>query len=159
MKIKWEEPPEPNSQEKLHDRFWGKVDFEHECWVWAGTLRKDGYGVFWDRKLVRAHRWSYQAEVGPILEGLVLDHLCRISRCVNPHHLEAVTDRINVLRGVGPAAVHAKQTVCKRGHDDWYQRPSGGRQCRTCARAQQPRYETTRRQKAVRNASKVEASE
>lgn len=99
--------------------FWERVDKTADCWLWTGTLKLDGYGTFWDPNLrqgLRAHRLSYQAHVGPIPEGLVIDHLCRVRNCVNPRHLEAVTNRVNTLRGVGPTAVQAEKTHCDRGH-------------------------------------------
>ncbi len=109
-----------------------------ECWEWSGTMRPDGYGVAWvDGRLVRAHRFFYESHVGPIPDGLVLDHLCRNTRCVNPAHLEAVTQRTNVRRGVGLFADRARQTHCKWGHefidDNIYRHPQRGtRMCRTC---------------------------
>lgn len=104
------------------------------CWEWTGARRPDGYGVL---NGVRAHRLVYEAKVGPIPEGLDLDHLCRVRHCVNPDHLEPVTRRVNTLRGEGPAAVKARQTHCVNGHllagDNLYVHPKRGtRNCRTC---------------------------
>lgn len=80
--------------------FWKKVDRRgpDECWPWlAGQCI--GYGRFVDRGVtVWAHRFSYELCVGPIPEGLVIDHLCCNTRCVNPAHLEPVTSRENTLR-------------------------------------------------------------
>ncbi len=67
------------------------------CWGWAGRIDGAGYGR-WSRHL--AHRLSYEFHVGPIPEGLVIDHLCRNRSCVNPVHLEVVTQKVNVRRGV-----------------------------------------------------------
>ena len=88
------------------------------CWVWPGSLRH-GYGRVGlpDDTVVMAHRWVWERLRGPIPEGLVLDHLCRNRACVNPAHLEPVTDRVNILRGVGWAGIKARQTHCKRGHE------------------------------------------
>jgi hypothetical protein len=83
------------------DRFWSKVEIHGECWVWVGALNDDGYGVIWDgNRLVYAHRLMYRWTLGEPPEGLTLDHLCRVRACVNPIHLEAVTNRENIRRGV-----------------------------------------------------------
>src|SRR5690349_8969939 len=84
------------------------------CWDWLGAPRGNGYGGFaWDgRKSIAAHRASWQLLRGPIPSGLTLDHLCRNRRCVNPAHLEPVTMRENILRGIGPSAQCAKKTHC-----------------------------------------------
>ena len=66
---------------------------------------------------VRAHRLTYVLLVGPIQEGLVLDHLCRNRYCVNPQYLEQVTNRKNVLRGSGITAKNAIKAHCVNGHD------------------------------------------
>jgi len=88
-----------------------------------------------------AHRFAYEALVGPIPEGLKLDHLCRNRACVNPDHTEPVTDRVNTLRGFGPTAMNARATHCSEGHEftdeNTYLNQSGSRVCLTCMRAAQ----------------------
>src|SRR4051812_41530336 len=87
------------------------------CWEWQGTKNSEGYGritVF--RKNRRAHRIAYEAFVGPIPDGLSLDHLCRNTSCVNPAHLEPLPIKENILRGNGPPAINARKTHCKKGH-------------------------------------------
>ena len=80
------------------DRFWAKVDKGIFCWDWLGG-KSNGYGRFWvEGRLVQAHRWAYETMVGPIPEGLTLDHLCRVRYCVNPSHLEPVTLGENIRR-------------------------------------------------------------
>lgn len=109
------------------------------CWWWTGWVDDNGYGRVSVRKHWRtAHRVSYELAKGPIPEGLTLDHLCRNRSCINPDHLEPVTHVENVLRGMSPAAQHARQQLCSKGHDDWRtaSRTNGKqyRRCRTCAR-------------------------
>jgi hypothetical protein len=113
---------------------------ENGCWPWLGARLPRGYGQFFDgRSVVRAHRWSYEHFRGPIPAGLVLDHRCRNTACVNPYHVEPVTQRENVLRGRAPAALQAQRTHCIHGHalegEALYVKPNGARQCRICRRA------------------------
>ena len=104
-------------------RFMAKVDKQDNgCWIWtgassAGSTNPQRYPMFHYRRMVRAHRWSYERWAGPIPEGLWIDHLCRVTMCVNPEHLEPVTPRENILRGEGVAAKEARQTHCKKGHE------------------------------------------
>lgn len=110
------------------------------CWIWTGAMYRKGYGAFMYRKGVvnMAHRWSYEHFVGPIPEGLHIDHLCRVRCCVNPAHLEPVTHFENHQRGTFATATH-----CRNGHeytpDNIYIRPSRPthRACRACQRATQ----------------------
>lgn len=83
------------------ERFWEKVDRQEVgCWLWTAYRNRDGYGRFrpYRRDQVMAHRYAYELMVGPIPDGLQLDHLCRNPGCVNPSHLEAVTERENLGR-------------------------------------------------------------
>jgi hypothetical protein len=74
--------------------------FDSPCWVWRGSLVQNGYGgLRVGEKRVPAHRHFYETMVGPIPEGLHIDHLCRVPACVNPDHLEPVTSQINTQRG------------------------------------------------------------
>lgn len=106
------------------------------CWIWHGSRLPDGYGQIRINGRTRgAHRVVYELLVGPIPDGLTLDHLCRTHACVNPRHLEPVTMRENTLRGVGPSARNATATHCHRGHEfteanthTW----NGHRSCRAC---------------------------
>jgi hypothetical protein len=84
------------------DRFLAKVEPTLLCWKWLGAVGSSGFGVFHagpGRRLALAHRYAYEAFVGPIPAGLVLDHLCSNRRCVNPAHLEPVSYAENVRRG------------------------------------------------------------
>jgi hypothetical protein len=120
------------------ERFWSKVDKTATCWLWTGTL-VGGYGTFRSGATVRAHRWSYEHLIGPIPEGLHLDHLCRVRQCVNPAHLEPVTQRENNRRGEGWSGQKARQTQCLHGHplsgDNLRIRPNGHRECKACSKA------------------------
>ncbi len=115
-------------------RFIAKVNFTDACWEWTGTCNQFDYGNFTpsDKKVQKAHRYAWETFVGPIPEGLVIDHLCRNPRCVNPDHLEPVTQQINVRRGA-----HSIKTHCVNGHaytdENAYWRADGRRSCRLCA--------------------------
>lgn len=100
-------------------RFWEKVDKTQDCWLWTAAPTSQGYGSFYriDRSRVYAHVFAFLTCKGPIAEGLELDHLCRNPLCVRPDHLEAVTHRENVLRGIGLTAQNAAKTHCKNGHE------------------------------------------
>jgi hypothetical protein len=124
------------------ERFWTLISTEPNtgCWLWLGTIDRDGYGkISANKKNLRAHRVAYAALVGEVPRGLQLDHLCRQRCCVNPHHLEPVTCAENLRRGWSPSAMAAKQETCVRGHRfDGFAR--GQRTCRACARDATRRY-------------------
>jgi hypothetical protein len=113
------------------------------CWIWQGASHSAGYGMLWseDRKQVYAHRFFYEQHVGPIPDGLVIDHLCRVPACVNPAHLEPVTHLENCQRGVQPSSL---RTHCVEGHpfddENTYRPRRGGRVCKTCDLARGRRY-------------------
>lgn len=123
----------------ITDRFWSNVDKTEDCWLWTRPVYGPGYARFWDgESQVLAHRWIYEQIVGPIPTGLTIDHLCRVRHCVNPAHMEPVTNRENIMRGEGITAVRARQTHCPNGHErseaNTYWRPNGTRYCRICHR-------------------------
>lgn len=129
-------------------RFWSKVDRkqENQCWMWLDTPLQSGYGRFYIRGIPKqAHRVSYELLVGPIPEGKCLDHLCRNTLCVNPKHLDPVSNRENILRGVGITAKRFSSPTCIHGHqlfgDNLYVTRQGHRRCRTCLRVSQRKYE------------------
>lgn len=127
------------------DRFLARVtDAPGGCWQWTGYLMPNGYArISVNGERQYAHRVAYEAVRGPIPDGLVIDHLCRNRGCVNPDHLEAVTQRTNVLRGVSFAAARARQVRCLRGHRftkaNTYVAGNGTRKCRTCRAAARAR--------------------
>lgn len=120
------------------ERFWAKVQIAPSgCWNWLAAKSK-GYGKFWCHGwLQRAHRVAFQHWVGRIPGALQLDHLCRNRDCVNPTHMEIVSNRENVLRGIGHTAKNARKTHCLRGHEftaeNTYRR-GAMRNCRACSR-------------------------
>jgi hypothetical protein len=115
------------------------IDWSTGCHVWSKPLNTYGYGAIWvDGANRMAHRVAYELSEGPIPEGLVIDHLCRNRACVNPAHMEPVTNHENVMRGEGEAAKNKAKTHCPQGHeyseDNTYRAARGDRQCKTCRR-------------------------
>lgn len=127
----------------IEERFMARVrNSSNGCWEWTSYCHKNRYGRFSigrreDGRVVTvlAHRWSYLHFVGPIADNLVIDHLCRNPRCVNPDHLEPISQSENVRRGNG---YKANNTHCKRGHEytasNTLIRKDGSRRCRICTR-------------------------
>jgi len=85
-------------------RFWSKVHKTESCWEWHGARVRHGYGHFnGGQKVVKAHRYSYETEFGPIPDGALVDHICHNSSCVNPAHLRLATHKQNNENRRGPA--------------------------------------------------------
>lgn len=125
--------PRTFSRDKTVSRFWTKVNKTPTCWLWMSPLSNKGYGVFWNHTAATpAHRFSYELMRGGIENGMQLDHLCRVRHCVNPAHLELVTDAENVLRGIGPTAINARKSKCIRGHEFSGVGTQGFRVCNKC---------------------------
>jgi len=153
-------PPRP-----VADRFWEKVgphDDPTKCWLWIAAVIKSGklrYGVLRvDGKTVLAHRLSYEMHHHvTIPKGMTIDHVkargCASTLCVNPHHLEVVTQKVNLLRGDTFQAGNAKKTHCPKGHP--YNKENthvryDGRDCRVCDRAaHRERYHAKKAQKSI----------
>lgn len=136
------------------DRFWSKVDKSGPggCWLWTGGVGSSGYGNF-GKPTKLAHRVSYELEIGPIPEGMQLDHLCRVRTCVNPAHLEPVTARVNGERSENFAGVNARKEMCANGHpfdeaNTAYRKRRDGRvrrACRACDRKKVATYRARKR--------------
>jgi hypothetical protein len=113
--------PRPTNQQRLLQYL--TVNDESGCWEFTGALRRDGYAMLgWHGRKHYVHRISYQLFVGPIPDGLTIDHLCRNKACANPQHLEPVTPMENTRRATA-------KTHCIRGHE----RPAG-KWCKECHR-------------------------
>lgn len=131
----------PITDVKAHLLLHSRVDPSTGCWIWTRSVTQYGYGRFKPagRGLVLAHVAAYQEFVGPVPEGLELDHLCRVPACLNPKHLEPVTHQENVRRGKA-GVLRPRPDICKNGHElsgrNVMPRPlPNGRlsyRCRTC---------------------------
>lgn len=118
----------------MNRRLWKRIVRDGDCWVWTGAKNDQGYGqVVIDGQRAYTHRLVYELLVGPIPDGLEIDHLCRNTSCCRPAHLEPVTHAENIRRGYEAKA----QTHCKRGHHlavTARLTKDGRRDCRECER-------------------------
>jgi len=143
MPIVWQGKAVMTKHMRFEDRLALIAGGPDECWVWRWAS-SGGYGqVTINGRRLLTHRAAYELLIGPIPAGLVIDHLCKNPGCVNPAHLEPVTQRENVLRGLSPSALCAVKTECPQGHP--YDEKNtitrkGYRYCRTCQRAWQAEY-------------------
>lgn len=115
------------------------------CWEWAGHRNDKGYALLRQGSdaHVYAHRLSYELHVGPIPDGLQVDHLCRNRACVNPSHLEPVTQHVNILRSENMAAKWARRTACDVCGGAFSER-KGRRFCPKCERERNARNKAKR---------------
>ena len=126
------------------DELFSRIDKTDSCWIWLGGKTTNGYGtVRYKGKTNYIHRLVYTLVKGPIPIGLQIDHLCRVRLCCNPDHLEAVTQRENLLRGNTITAKNVAKTECPKGH--LYNETNtihrdGNRICRECKRLRDADY-------------------
>jgi hypothetical protein len=135
------------------DRFWNLVTKTDGCWLWGGSVNGSGYGRFWltAKKYVMAHRYAYELVIGPIPLGKQLDHVkargCKSRRCVNPGHLEPVTQRENVRRGGNSTKTHCIKNHPLSGKN--LRIVAGRRVCVTCHKERCRKARNARRPKEV----------
>jgi len=150
-------PPAP-IRERLTARLAHCPDADCECLLWSGTINRKGYGTISIANVHRlVHRVMWQLEVGPIPDGLCIDHVrahgCRHRNCANVAHLEPVTNRENLLRGDTITAACAAATHCPKGHPydeaNTYRKPRGDRNCRTCHRERMRQLRAVREPQAA----------
>lgn len=145
-----------NGAQPFEDKFLKGVPSELgvDCWEWQGTMLRSGYGIIdasrngLRTKHVLAHRASWLILRGPIPDNLMIDHLCRNRRCINPSHLELVTGKTNVLRGIGLTAINANKTECLKGHPFTAENTyiyKNRRICRICRRQIDKRHRDKKR--------------
>jgi hypothetical protein len=143
---------EPRYQ-AIVDRIISACDRSGECWVGPANHPRGYMQIGFEARSQLAHRLMYEALVGPIPDGLTIDHLCRVRACVNPAHLEPVTMRENVLRGTSFAPVNLAKTHCPHGHEYTVEntriRSCGRRACRECCREYDRRRRPKRTVKAA----------
>ena len=135
------------------ERFWAKVSKSDGCWLWTAATGSNGYGRFLvNGALVLPHRWSYEQVNGPLTRALVVDHLCRNVSCVNPQHLDAVSQQDNIRRGLRSTPGIFRKPLCRKGHaltpENTETRRGGGRRCVVCRRARENAYKARRRAEA-----------
>lgn len=131
-----------------HEKILAKIavsdqGYESPCWLWTGALTGNKYSrIVINYKSLYGHRYFYTYYKGPVPEGLVIDHLCKIRHCCNPDHLEAVSQKENVARGLlreTNLQRHAERTHCKHGHV-FDRRTTKQRYCSICARVNMDRF-------------------
>jgi hypothetical protein len=127
---------------RVFDRLWCHVVQDGDCWMWTASKNPNGYGqISENNKCVLVHKLVFERLRGPVPAGKELDHLCRRPACCSPAHLEAVTHKVNQLRGFSPFAVNARKTHCLRGHlfdeKNTMLSKTGKRECRICRNARQ----------------------
>ena len=142
----------------IKQRFLSKVDFSSSpigCWIWKGSFGgfdpngNHAYGRFWFmEKNVMAHKFSYEFIGDKIIpEGFQVDHLCKNQICVNPNHLQAVSQKENSNRSNNPMGINSRRTECIRGHPlsgiNLYIAKNGTRKCKTCIKIRNTNFRKT----------------
>ena len=144
--------PPSGISERQRKTFYTYFTQEEDCILWNGAKGR-GYALYTvNGKLRPLHRVLWIEQKGPLKDGQQLDHLCRRRNCVNLNHLEPVTNKENVLRGVGPSAVNKRKTHCPQNHpfdkENTYLDPLGRRHCRECSRKHSREWKRKRREQA-----------
>lgn len=134
------------------ERFWAKVDKTGTCWLWTGAVSSSGYGVFAyeGSKTAYSHRITLAWSGVELAGEMVIDHLCRTPLCVNPAHLEQVTPKENIARGLQGAL----KSHCPQGHpwveENQYVRPGTGRKMCLACRSERNKINNANRRKETR---------
>lgn len=142
-------PWSPESRQAASERMRARtVITDDGCWLYQGAGTRNGYGRV---NAGLAHRVSYEIHVGPIPEGLLIDHKCRNRRCINPQHLEPVSASENIRRGIAPDLLRARNaaiSACPQGHpytpNNTRLNKAGARECRSCNAARHRAYRRRR---------------
>jgi len=137
--------PRIDSVGKTHPPIIDNIDITDDCWLWQGRHNPKGYGIVKSKAAgtTIVHRVVWLALVGSIPEGLQLDHLCRVKHCVNPDHLDPVTNAENMRRSVGYRAL---KRFCVNGHDIGKVGRNSNRACTQCGRDRSREYQRKRRE-------------
>ncbi len=158
LKVRLENNQKP---EVIARRFWAKVNKssgvfklvqgeQSECWTWQSSMLPKGYGTTkYKGKGIAAYKLAYMLSIGPVPDGLELDHLCRTRRCVRPDHLEPITHLENIRRGI---CANREKATCLKGHPFDVIRKSGKRDCSVCHKALVRAYHLRKKQEREQNA-------
>jgi hypothetical protein len=137
----------PNIRD-VPNSWWAKIEISNDHWLWNGFANKSGYGIvnLNDSKYY-AHRVFYTIFIDSIPEGLHIDHLCRVRNCVNPAHLEAVTQLENNMRIEGNLAVTERHnSYHAKNKSNFYIAFGGGLRCKECRKEYMRRYRLRKKQ-------------
>lgn len=151
-------------------RFWSKVEFTDSCWNWLACRNQDGYGAFGigsradgTRRIIGAHRWAYEFAIGPIPDGMEIDHICHTRYCVRPDHLQVVTPVMNkkLAEFDHLGQWQKSKTHCPSGHPydeaNTHIGTKGERKCRTCNRLRAIKWRANQRRNSAHDVGLVES--
>lgn len=126
---------------ELWDRVTARIDVQpNGCWIFTGALNSSGYACTSagaSGRTILAHRLAIIVRDGDIPDGMTVDHLCFTPACVNPEHLEVVSNAENRARAV---QYRHPNGACTKGHELTPRSDGRGRRCRVCQRAYKARY-------------------
>lgn len=139
--------PVPEPSAKVLRRMWSKIKQEGDCWLWTGATNWEYGSTSIDTGDFRAHRLFFSWFKYDIPKGLTIDHLCKNRRCVNPDHLEDVTQKENIHRAL-------KRPYCKNGHaqipENRYRYKNGRERCRPCLKLKSAKARADRRARGLK---------